>query len=44
LKEHVGGTHWELREHVENMIGTQWVQQKSRKGDEFTSKGRICQF
>jgi len=20
LKEHVGGTHWELREHVENMM------------------------
>ncbi len=44
MKEHVGGTHWELREHVENMMGTQWVQQKSEKGDKSTSKGGICQF
>jgi hypothetical protein len=29
LKEHVGGTYWELKEDVENMMGTQWVQQKS---------------
>jgi hypothetical protein len=26
------------------MMGTQWVQQKSKKGDECTSKGGICQF
>ena len=44
MKEHVGGIHWELREHVENMMGTQWVQQKSEKGDKSTSKGGICQF
>ncbi len=31
MKEHVGGTHWELREDVENMMRTQWVEQKSKK-------------
>jgi hypothetical protein len=27
-----------------NMTGTQWLQQKSKKGDQCTSKGGICQF
>jgi hypothetical protein len=26
------------------MTGTQWLQQKSKKGEECTSKGGICQF
>jgi len=36
LGEHIGN--------LGNMMGTQWVQQKAKKGDECTFKGGICQF